>query len=164
MPQMTPHDVVNIIQPLRVDDATAVTAGGAGDATEATSAAVDVAAATQGNRYNAMGLLLAVSATLAEAATLTVTLALEEAEDDGAGSPSDWQPAAPEAVDAPDSLTLTGGPGGSTERAVFKVGVDLRRVRRYLRVKYNPDLSAANTDTASLQPIWLLANPQMPPS
>ena len=53
-------------------------------------------------------------------------------------------------------LTLTGDTGGSTEAGVGVVGADLRSARRYVRVVATPDLSAADTDTASIDAVAVL--------
>ena len=47
----------------------------------------------------------------------------------------------------------TGATGGSTETGTIEINVSLRGARRYVRVNFTPDLSAANTDTAALSAV-----------
>lgn len=155
-----PNDIASLITPFAAMAATAATAGGSGDATEVDGITIDLDAGTRGRRFNALVFVLLGQATLAEGETLTLTANLQDAEDDGAGSPTDWADITTPAV----ALTLTGGTGGSTERGAAKIGFDLRNARRYVRVQVTPDLSAANTDTAAINAAAILANPDLAPA
>lgn len=157
---MLPNDIASLITPLPAIAPISATAGGAGDATEVDGITIDLDAGTRGRRFNAVVFVLLASATLTQDATLTLTANLQDAEDDGAGNPTDWQDITTPAV----VLTLTGAAGGSTEDRAAKVGFDLRHCRRYIRLQATPDLSAANTDTAAINAAAILANPDVAPA
>lgn len=116
---------------------TSATAGGSGDATEVNGATINTAALTA--RPNGVVFFVPVTATLAQAETITLTANLQDSADG-----STWADITTPAV----LLTLTGGSGGSTETGCVKLGFDVSRARQYLRVQATPNLSAANTDTA----------------
>lgn len=119
--------------------ATNATAGGAGDATAANGATIDTTAFA--TRYNAVAFQIGARGTLGAAATLTVAAKIQTS-----ANGSDWT----DATAAATVLTLTGGAGGTTETGVGVVGLDLAFAQRYLRVVATPDLSAADTDTATI--------------
>lgn len=124
---------------------TSVTAGGSGDAALITGASIDLT--TLASRPNSVSFMAAVTATLTEAATLTVTGSIEVSAD----GTNFYALVATKTI-----LTLTGGTGGSTETGVAKIDAyDLARnvptvgtPIRYVRVKLTPDASATKTDTA----------------
>lgn len=125
---------------------TLLTAGGAGDATEVTGVTIDLLALP--TRYESVCFALAATATLAATKTLTVAAKLETSD------ASDMSGAV-DLVESATVLTLTGATGGSTERGTAKVGVSLEYAKRYVRVKFTPDLSATATDTAVVQSVAL---------
>lgn len=47
-------------------------------------------------------------------------------------------------------VVATGQSGGSTERGQFQISANLSSAKRYIRVMFTPDLSAANTDTCEV--------------
>lgn len=120
--------------------ASTATAGGSGDATLVTGDAIDIQALSA--RPASVVFEIPVSAVLAENETCTVTGLIEKSADN-----SSWSTLVASAT----LLTLTGASGGSTEKGTARVGADIIESScRYVRVKYTPDLSRANTDTAAL--------------
>jgi len=121
-----------------------VTAGGTGDATEVDCDYVD----TQG--LGSLKAVVVYTATLAAAATLSITANFQE-DADGNGVGTDYGAALAATVVA------TGPEGGGTVKGT--VELDLRTVAgadRYLRLQFTPNLSAADTDVAELAAIYVL--------
>lgn len=132
------------------------TAGGAGDATEASGPSIDRSqagvafAANNGSHLaQSLSLNLIASATLAAGKKCTYVLTLQHGI---LGDGSDW-------VDLPDALqpggkadsvvlTITDGGGGGTSTGNFAFNLNLESLNRFLRVQVTPDLNAANTDTS----------------
>lgn len=121
---------------------TPVTAAGAGDNTEVTGVTIDQMALP--TRFESVCFALTVTSTLAATKTAIVTAKIETSDNSDMSSASDL-------VASAAVLTLTGAAGGSTERGVAKVGVSLEYAKRYLRIKFTPDLNATGTDTAVIQ-------------
>lgn len=125
------------------------TAGGAGDATAVAGIAIDRLA---GNIPLNAEILLAFTATLAATKTLSIGTVKVEQSADGAN----WDATAYKAFTDP-GIVATGQAGGSTEKGVVKLQVDLRSAKRFVRFGFTPDLSASGTDTATAVAIWNLA-------
>ncbi len=121
------------------------TAGGAGDATEVDGAWIDR------RGFSSLKVVIAFTATLAQAATLSIAANLQDASDSSGTGAADHGTALASAVRA------TGGTGGSTETGVIELDFDLSAADRYVRIQFTPDLSAANTDVAELAAIYVLA-------
>jgi hypothetical protein len=123
------------------------TAGGTGDATEADGAYADRFDSASGMAMSAK-LIIGFTATLAQAATLTIAANIQD-DADGSGA----------GVDYGDALTATvvatGGTGGSTERGTIEIDFDLSSAERYVRSQITPNLSAANTDTCVVWAVWV---------
>lgn len=126
---------------------TAVTAGGGGDDTEVVGVIIDRAAL--GWPESAV---LAIPFTAALAATETLEIGYTVA----SGNASNLSDAATLKT-AAKAVVATGGAGGSTETGCFEVNVSLRGAGRYVRANWTPDLSRANTDTAALSAVLVLA-------
>lgn len=142
-------DVKSLLRPRAACVNTAVTAGGAGDNTAITGVAID-RLATAGLPLNAQ-IVIYWTATLAQAATLTVKTVKVQDSADG----STW---ADFATYADPGVVSTGPTGGGTLTDVLEIaGSDLSSARRYVRLVFTPDLSAANTDTARIGAILNLA-------
>lgn len=109
-------------------------AGGTGDATAVTGATIDRLG------YGSAKVVLVSRAVLAQAATLALAVEYQES-----SNGSDWDTAV--ALQA-STTVATGGSGGSTELDITTFDIDLSGKKRYIRVNYTPNLSAANTDTA----------------
>lgn len=131
------HDINSYIGAAPASDNATATAGGSGDNTLVTGLAID--------RF-ALGLplsaafLLRYKAVLAAAATLSMAYSIET--DDASNFP-----AAVVLQSATTAVIDTGGTGGTTQRGIFRIPVDLAGAKQYIRLKFTPDLSAANTDT-----------------
>lgn len=134
------HNVGALIKAQHATDNAAATAGGTGDNTLVTGQIIDRTLIAY-----PLSVLIAIAykAVLAAAATLSLSWSLEH------GDASNLSDAAALAS-AASAVIDTGAGGGSTQRGVFTAPVDLAGCKRYVRLKFTPDLSAANTDTAEL--------------
>lgn len=119
--------------------ATNATAGGAGDNTEVDGATLDTMALPC--HAQSVSFVIGARATLAQTKTLTVTANLQDSADG-----SQWA----DITDPAAILVLTGATGGSTETGTAKIGYDLTKARRYVRIQATPDLNATGTDTATI--------------
>lgn len=120
----------------RAGSVAAVTAGGAGDNTLVTGVIIDRAALGWPQSVVAM---LGYTTTLGAAATLTLGWVLQHGD----------------AANLSDVTTLTSGSsvvatGAGTFAAQLENDLSLAGAKRYVRLNQTPDLSAANTDTASV--------------
>lgn len=126
--------------------ATAVAAG-TGDNTEASGPYADRVVAGKGYAKSAK-LVISYSATLAAAATLSITANIQDhSANTGAGE--DFG-----AVLA-KTVVATGGSGGTTETGTIELDFDISSAERYVRAQITPDLSAASTDTATVSAAWV---------
>lgn len=121
------------------------TAGGAGDNSAVTGESID----RQG--FGSGTLAVAYKAVLSQAATLSLTVTRQDS-DDG----TTWNDA--ETLHAA-AVVATGETGGSTEQSVLKVKDSYEVKARYVRYVITPNLSAANTDTASVSAVLVLGGP-----
>lgn len=131
------------------------TAGAAGDNTEVTGETID--------RNNAMSATFVVNAkaVLAANETLTVKATLQHYINDAwADMDADQQPggAANSTI-----FTLTGPGGGGTVQGSAEIDVDLSRNGDDIRIQVLPDLSRANTDTATVAAVCVLGGLVMAP-
>lgn len=123
----------------------AVTAGGAGDDTLATGVILDrLAYSTPQSAV----LAIPFSATLADAATLSIGYSVET------GNTDDLSDAVV-LGSATAQVVATGPSGGGDVVSELSVQLSLAGAGRYVRVKFTPDLSAANTDTADLAAVFV---------
>jgi hypothetical protein len=113
------------------------TAGGQGDNQAVTGATIDRIPQGEQN-YLGGALLIPFTATLAAAATLTVTVT-EQQSSDGAN----WDAATP----VYQGVVATGGQGGTTETGCLQFPINLAPKKRFIRHVITPDLSAAGVDT-----------------
>ena len=140
------HNIDAFIGAAPASDNVAVTAGGSGDNTLVTGLVIDRVAlgsplsASYAVRYKAV---------LAAAATLSLAYSVETDDNSGFSSPTVLQSATSAVVD-------TGATGGSTQRGIYRIPVDFAGAEQYVRFKFTPDLSAANTDTAELSVVAVL--------
>lgn len=123
------------------------TAGGAGDNTATALAWVDRLQPARGP-FQGAKLVLVGRATLAQAATLTLTALVRDATSVGGAGAADVGTAVAFGVVA------TGGTGGSTELFTAEIDVDLMGLREFVGVTVTGDLSAGATDTAEIQAVW----------
>lgn len=130
-------DLASEILPKYAIASTSATAGGSGDNAEVNGATLDVQAIA--GKPNSVCFLVAATSTLAATKTLKITANLQDSAD-GTNFTDITDPAV--------ILTLTGATGGSTETGAAKLGFDLTKARRYVRIQATPDLNATGTDTA----------------
>lgn len=127
-------------------DSTAATAGGSGDATEATGNSLDTQAlATKANSVN---FVIGAKCSLTAAKNLTVAARIQHSVDN-----SVWT----DLVALATLLTLS---ATGTNTGSCKVGADLTGAKRYIRVAVTPDLSATGTDTATIFAVALFGGLQ----
>lgn len=148
------HNIDAFIGAAPASDSASLTAGGTGDNTLVTGLAIDRFA--KGNPLS-VSFIARYKAILAAAATLSLAYSVETASDSGFTSPTVLQAGASAVVD-------TGATGGSTQRGMFRVPVDLAGALQYVRIKFTPDLSAANTDTAELSWVAVLGGQDFLPA
>lgn len=127
------------------------TAAGTGDATEVNGAYID----RQG--FSSLKVVIAYSATLAQAKTLSIAANLQDATTSGGTGVADFGDAMASAVVA------TGPTGGGTVTGVVELDFDISGADQYVRVQYTPDLNASGTDTASLSAVYILGGAQVQP-
>lgn len=130
------------------DDHTMV-AGAGSDNSEQSGAWVDRLGADYGTVQSAK-LVITGTATLADAATLTVSANMQDATDSSGAGAADHGTAMAAAVVA------TGGTGGSTETFTVEMDFDLSGAEQFMRSQILADLSAANTDTATWTATWIV--------
>jgi hypothetical protein len=119
-----------------------LTAGGTGDNTKVTGTTLDRLSADGVKLHKTAKFTFAGQAVLAAAATLAVAVEIQDSADG-----QSWNTAVPLQT---STVEATGAGGGSTEQPAFELNVDLGTTyARYVRFNVTPDLSAANTDTAT---------------
>ena len=143
------RDVAALGALVRLADASSATAGGTGDATSVTGATIDRLGFGNGSPAGVMNAGVFFEAVLASAATLSIGYAVQDSAD--GTNWTDYQTAT-------YAVVATGASGGSTAKGTFDIGsVNLSSARRYVRLNYKPDLSAANTDTANFRAVGFAA-------
>jgi len=143
------RDVASLGAILRLSAAASATAGGTGDATTVTGVTVDRFSIGNGSMPLSANMGVAYEAVLASGATLSIGYAVQDSAD--GTTFADYQTAT-------YAVVATGPSGGGTKTGVFDIGsVNLSSARRYVRLNYIPDLSAANTDTANSRAIGFAA-------
>lgn len=132
-----------LITVMRASANVAATAGGAGDNTEVVGAILD-----RGKIGFPQSCVLAVpfSANLAAGETLSIGGVIETGNEDDLSDASDLH-----VVES--SVVATGPAGGGTVSGTLEVMAPIMGAGLYLRAKFTPDLSAADTDTAALSSV-----------
>lgn len=133
------HNIGSRIATSRASDNVSLTAGGAGDNTQVVGQIID---RTLFNYPLSVVVAICAKAVLGASATLTLKTVLLEH-----GDTSNLADAATFSAPA-DAVLFTDGGSGGTQRGQKEYDIDLAGAKRYLRLKFTPDLSAANTDTA----------------
>lgn len=136
-------DINSLISARIASTITSATAGGTGDNTAITGVTVDRLAFPLVNPPLCASLLLLFDTTLAAAATLSLKTVKIQDSADG----STW---ADYKTFTDPGVVATGPGGGGNVKGSTRLGVNLSSARRYVRAVFTPDLSAANTDTASV--------------
>lgn len=147
MSLMGSRDVNSEITVRRAAANAAATAGGGGDNTAVTGVIIDRAAL---GWAESVVVAIPFTATLAATQTLSVAWTLQHGEDSGLSDVATL-------ASAGAAVVATGPGGGGTVTGVVEAGVSLRGARRYVRLNFTPDLSAANTDTAALSAVLVFA-------
>lgn len=139
---MTPQieNIGGLIGHRRASAVAAVTAGGAGDNTAVTGVIIDRAA---------LGFPQSCVAVIPFTTTLGATNTLSLAATVQSGEAANLSDATTLASRA-NGVIATGPAGGGTVTGEIEIDVNLSGAGRYVRLNFTPDLSAANTDTASL--------------
>ena len=119
-------------------NAISVTAAGSGDATEANGTSIDTLS-LPGDPTSVV-FMIPVRAVLADGKTAVITANLQDSADN-----SNWGD-----ITSPAVLMTLISTGGTTELGVAKLGFDLTKARRYIRIQVTPDLNAASVDTATV--------------
>lgn len=137
--------------------AASATAGGSGDATLVTGSTIDTTAATTNGfkpqDFNGIIFVVSYTTTLTATKGLSVTALVEDSADG-----STWA-----TYVASKTIINVTSAGGGTVTGTGKIGADLTGARRYVRVKFTPDLSATATDTAALACVACLTGGQFMP-
>ena len=118
---------------------TALTAGGSGDNTKVTGASIDVTG------FDSAKLSVGYSATLSASQTLSLAIEMQESADG-----SNWDTAV--VLQTLAVVATATGTGTAT------INVPISTAKKYVRVNVTPDLSNANTDTATINGQLVLAN------
>lgn len=139
-----------MIKVLRAAANTAATAAGTGDNTAVTGVTIDRAACKM--PLSAV-VAIAFSATLAATKKLFLKSVVVEH-----GDASDLSDAATYLTleDTTGTAVATGATGGSTETGCKEYDIDLSGAKRYIRIKFTPDLDATATDTAALAAVLVV--------
>lgn len=122
-----------------------VTAGGTGDNTEVNGAWIDR------RGFSSLKVVIPYTATLAQAATLSIAANLQDASDSSGTGAADYGDA------LASTVVSTGGTGGSTNTGVVELDFDLSGCDRYIRIQFTPNLSASGTDVAEMGAAYILA-------
>ena len=124
------------------------TAGGSGDNTEVNGDIVDMQALDYVPWSGAI--VITGEATLAQDATLALNdVKIEHGDESDLSDAADYSYAS-FCLPTDNAAVATGGTGGSTETVKFKQRINLQGVKRYWRVCFTPDCSAASGDTFDL--------------
>lgn len=141
----------------QIHDAEVITAGAGNDNVEINGNYIDRIGSNQGLPLSGV-LLISFKAVLAEDKTLSIAANLQDAVDVGGTGVADFGNAIANAVVA------TGGSGGTTERGVVELDVDLSAARGFIRDQITADLSAANTDTVAISAVLVLGGDNKAPN
>jgi hypothetical protein len=132
---------------------TSVTAGGSGDNTEITGISIDRFYGSN-DIYGDVTLLIALDdLNLAASETLSLTITIQDSANN-----SDWNTA--ESVLAKTAVYTGEIVSGYY---VYKIGVNLTMYDRYVRLNVTPDMSAADTDTVTINGIAVMGYPTYKP-
>jgi hypothetical protein len=121
-----------------------ITAGSGTDNVAANGLSIDQLSQV---KAETLAILLGWEATLANAATLTVAWKLQDSADNSAWADIVVPPVG-NPIDVSGTTVFT-ATSATTFRGVIQAECPLEYCRRYVRITYTADLSAANTDTAN---------------
>ncbi|MBC9178564.1 hypothetical protein [Pseudoroseomonas ludipueritiae] len=134
--------------PVYAASETALTAAGAGDNTEITTAQLDLQTQFGTRRFTSLTLVLTALATLSANKALDLKAVRFQHSDDA----TTWEDVKPGVT----ALTLTSTTAGTVTGAA-DLGCNLAETKRYLRAKFTPDLSHTGTDTAKVGVAYVLS-------
>lgn len=142
---VTARNISALISPRVAAPITAITAGGAGDATAISGLAID-----RGALKMPLSAALVISFTATLAATKTLSLGTVKMQDSADGSTfADYS-----ALSIADpGVVATGPTGGGTVNGQVVIPIPLAGMRQYVKPLFTPDLSATGTDTAMVSAI-----------
>lgn len=144
---VTQHDILSLVSPRTAAALTSIVAGGGADNVAITGVAIDRAA--RGLPRTA-ALTFAFTAVLAAGATLTLKGVTIQHSADGA-TWTDYS------AYADPGVVATGPAGGGTVTGQVTIGLRMSGAMQFVRFVFTPDLSAANTDTAIVAAVAVLA-------
>lgn len=151
MSKTVSHDPSALLAAAYAVAETDVTAAGTGDATEVSTAWIDV------TECESVVFALAYTTTLADTESLSISGNLQEATDASGTGAADYG-------DAIASTTIVTSSGGTTETGVMFAAFDVSATDGFVRFQFTPNLSASGTDTAKIQCLALLGgHKQNPP-
>lgn len=133
---------------LQIHDAEVIVAAAGNDGVEVDGNYVDRVGANQG-LYLSGKLIISFKAVLAATETLSIAANLQDAVDAAGVGVADYGNAFALAIVA------TGGGGGTTERGVVEIDVDLSAARGFIRDQITADLSAGATDTVAISAVFV---------
>jgi hypothetical protein len=136
----------------RFADQIDVTAAGAGDATESDGIWVqrpEMAASCK--------VIVAYEAVLADTEDIAIGFNVQDATSAAGAGVDDFGAAVASAV-------LVTSSGGTTERGVVELDLNLAGANEFLRTQITPDMSAASTDTARIQAVFVFSGERVVPA
>jgi len=133
---------------------TALTAGGAGDDTDANGVSIDLADATR-PKAECVTIIAQGTAVLAASQTLALPVRLQDSDTGSGGWADVVDPRT--GTGAVFSATRTSAAGAGTIPVATVLSVPTEYCKRFVRVVAKPNLSASGTDTARVQAVAILS-------
>jgi len=127
-----------------------LTAGGAGDDTDANGIAIDTLSYP---KAEAVTFIVQGTASLAASQTLALPIRVQDSDNGSTG----WTDVQDPRVGGVAAATKTSEAGAGTKTVATVVGVPLEYCKRYVRCVAKPNLSAGGTDTARIQGVAVLS-------
>lgn len=149
------HNIDAFIGAAVASDDVSVTAGGSGNDTLVTGLAIDRAAESY---PLSASFVIRYKAALGAGNTISLSASVETAAD------SAFATGTTVLATFANAVVDTGATGGSTQRGVVRFPVDFAGALEFVRLKFTPTLSAANTDTADLSAIAVLGGQDFLPA
>lgn len=175
-PLLLGKDLGDLIIPVSASAFATATAGGTGDDTLVVGSTIDrFNLVPNGLKGTISGVvpfggtfLLAYSAVLAAAKTLSIVAATVQDSADGTNWTTIYDitgAAAPIPPTWPAAGVFdTGAAGGSTQHGVITFSTDIKKAREFVRFSFTPDLSNTSTDTLSIVALAVLSGiDEVPP-
>ena len=141
---------------LQIHDAEVITAAAGNDNVEVDGNFVSRVGSNQG-LFLSGKLIISFKAVLDEDETLSIAANLQDAVDSAGAAAADYGNAFALAVVA------TGGAGGTTERGVVEIDVDLSAAREFIQDQITADLSRGATDTVAISAVFVASGDNKEP-